>query len=168
MKFKFSDLLCALQEAVDQARITSESQHLQLLKNFFEPSDDGKTFRTKNVTVEVPANTNDKNDTRSLTVPLITLMPLNSLNIDEVKVDFEARLNFSANPEAKKALADGGPVDVSSTDEAQKFVSMLDIELKRHGTFSRSTPVKVSLTFKAADPPEGLSKLNDHMNRDLN
>lgn len=142
----FDELVASLSSALIHAKDIIERQHLRMLSNYFTEKDGKRVAKT--ITVNVPdLNTEDDDDSElEVKVPLISLVPINSLMLDDVTIDFDAYLST-----------------LSEQEEKNKQKKMM-IELGGHGMMGeKKNNIKISIKIKGTDPPEGLVKINDHI-----
>ena len=140
----FDELVEALASALVHAREVVETQHLRMIDNYFYKDGDKQVAKT--TTIFVPDLNSDGEPELEVKVPLFSLLPLSSLTIDEITVEFEAYLST-----------------LSRDDETGKAKSM-QMELGGHGMLGASkNNVKVTVKVKGGSPPEGLIKVNDNI-----
>jgi len=137
-KLNIDDLLSALNEAALVARRISERQHIDNLENYFKS--DGtpvtKTFKVGD--------------------PLYVLADHSSVGLDELEVDFEARLlldHEKQDSEVKKALL--------GKDRYHSIGSIhFDSQNKKDSNLGKA---KIKVKFKKDDRPEAVSRLVDDL-----
>jgi|GEM_PF-2935723 len=92
----------SIANAMHHAQSITEEQHLELMDRYFETTRDeeGQTvYRPKMVQVRVPnLGADDPEAERVVDIPLITLVPVGSMLIEELKVEFRATLETVAEP----------------------------------------------------------------------
>lgn len=141
----FDELVEALAGALVHARETVERQHLRTIQNYF--TRDGDKLVAKTTTIHVPDLDSNGEPELEVKVPLFSLLPLSSLTIDEVTVEFDAYLST-----------------LSGDSDKSKGPKKMQMELGGHGMMGKSkNNVKVSVKVKGGNPPEGLIKLNDNI-----
>lgn len=138
------DLIEAVTNAVVHARRVSERQHLASLTSFFDLKDGVRVAKTAKVVVPSPSG--DGDPLVEVDVPLITLVPLNSLLLSDIEFEFEAYLS-SLDGEA---------------DNVKKKSLRMDVG-GRGVVGQKKNNVKVKVCMKGTDPPEGLVKVNDQI-----
>lgn len=145
----FGDLIEAITNAVVQAREATERQHFKLIDYYFEQKEqgDGNDLVAKTVQIYVPSMEIDGEKHEPVEVPLITLVPMNSLKIDEVSVEFDAHL---------------GGIDQSETQE-KKHGAQMALAMGGGRKIGGKNNVKVKVTMKGGDPPEGVVRINDRI-----
>jgi len=137
----FDDLIAAITNAVTGAKRLAEEQHLHTLQRFFKQDGDKWVAHTRKV--QVPSHEAGDEAFTIVDVPLFTLVPLSSLNLHEVEVEFKAFL--------------------SSVDKGEKQQRM-QLELTGDGMIGkRRTNITVRVSLKGGDPPEGLVRINDNI-----
>lgn len=136
------DLLRAIHDAVLEAQIITEKQHIHQLQKYFNESDG----TAKMLTINVPSMKQDAadNDTEALHVPLITLVPPSAIKIKRMKVDFKVALGGLQSKNDSSILS----VDIGGSG----------------GLFSKTqNTANIEITFVGTDPPESFLRINDHL-----
>lgn len=140
----FVDLAQSCTQAIIQAHKASEEQHLNILERFFDQ--DGENRIAKTVTMKVPSQRGGETGDTSIEVPLISLVPFNSLTISEVELEFLASM---ASIDAKESDTPG------------------DIKLNVGGgggiLGTKKNNVKVKIKMRGTNPPEGVIRVNDNI-----
>ncbi len=166
---KFQALMQAIHQSIHDAARAVEEQGIKHIDDFFEliEADDdekeqgssgknAKTYRPKTYSMEFPSRTPDGIKTVVVEVPLITLSPISSPRISEVK--FTTKL------------------EVTSDESDQLYVAFpMSPKQKKQGFFSKpesssspdSTNTTIEITLKGDEPPEGLQKLIEGYERAL-
>lgn len=144
------ELFIAIQNALLKTHEAGLSQHIETLKEYFE--EDSTNSDTKNSGLNpktIPLNiANFSNSGREddftfpLHVPMASLIPHNSLLIDEVTLDFECILTEYATP---------------NTNEQGR----LALRLSRSDSGYAGMPARISVRYKMGTPPEGVARIND-------
>lgn len=135
------DLLQAIHDAVIEAQIITEKQHINQLQKYF--NEDGTP---QMLTIRVPSMHQNaaEGDTETLNVPMITLIPPSAIKIKRMKVDFKVALGSIETKDNTKTLR----VDIGGSG----------------GLFGKSqNTANVEITFIGADPPESFLRINDHL-----
>lgn len=135
------DLLQAIHDAVLEAQIISEKQHINQLQKYF--NEDGTA---QMLTIKVPSMHpgSTAGETETLQVPLITLVPPSAIKIKRMKVDFKVGLGRIAETDRVKALQ----IDMGGSG----------------GLFGkRENTANIEITFVGSDPPESFLRINDHL-----
>jgi len=145
----FGDLIEAITNAVVQAREATERQHFDLIDHYFEKKEgsDGNDLVAKTIQIYVPSMDLDNPKNEPIEIPLISLVPMNSLKIDEVCVEFEAFLD---------GIDKGGAKGI-------KKKTQMALGMKGSGGMGKRNNVKVKVTMKGGDPPEGMVRVNDRI-----
>jgi len=142
-KLNIDDLISALNEAALVARRISERQHIDNLKNYFKA--DGtpltKTFKVGD---------------KDIVIPLYVLADHSSVGLDELEVDFEARLlldHEDNDSEVKKSLL--------GKDRYHSIGSIhFDSQNKKDSNLGNA---KIKVKFKKDEKPEAVSRLVDDL-----
>lgn len=141
-KLNIDDLLSALNEAAMVARRISEKQHIDNLKNYF--NEDGTPI-VKSFTI----------GQRQVDVPLYILADHSSIGLDELEIDFEARLYFDehhGDSEIKKFLLG---------DTRNGSIGAINLDSGKKGDNLGTSKLKVK--FKKDQRPEAVSRLIDDL-----
>lgn len=172
---KLTDLLAGIQSAVATAMQQVEMQHTNMLKKYFDIDDSGSHITAKTVAIEIPARNTTSSSTEIINVPLVTLVPIRSLKIDEISLDFEARISAvelqelqksSENkPDNKNKKHSDPESEMGSGYQLTKnqLAPQIYIEMKKSTFATSTTPVKISIKFKDNDPPEGIVRVSEHI-----
>lgn len=173
---KLTDLLAGIQSAVATAMQQVEMQHTNMLKKYFDIDDSGNHITAKTVAIEIPARNTTSSSTEIINVPLVTLVPIRSLKIDEISLDFEARISAVELQELQKSSEnkpDNKTKKHSSDPESEmgsgyqltknQLAPQIYIEMKKSTFATSTTPVKISIKFKDNDPPEGIVRVSEHI-----
>lgn len=139
----FDELVKAIQQAFIDVNDMSEEQHLRKLEEYFEPDGTPKTFEMQYPYFDengIPAY-------RVMRIPQICLVPITSLKLDEVEVDFKVRLYGDVS--LKRSRRGGDP------DTVLGYIP--------HGKIRRddSSYASIKIKFTSQDPPEGLLRIRD-------
>ena len=169
---KLTDLLAGIQSAVATAMQQVEMQHTNMLKKYFDIDESGSHITAKTVAIEIPARNTSNSNTEIINVPLVTLVPIRSLKIEEISLDFEARISavelqeLQKTPENKTKKHSSDPEsEMGSGYQLTKnqLAPQIYIEMKKSTFATSTTPVKISIKFKDNDPPEGIVRVSEHI-----
>jgi|GEM_PF-1181351 len=169
---KLTDLLAGIQSAVASAIQQIEMQHTNMLKKYFDIDQSGSHITAKTVAIEIPARDTTNSNTEIINVPLVTLVPIRSLIIGEISIDFEARISAIELEELQKVpeskTKKSSPDPESSMGSGYKLTEkqlspQIFIEMKKATFGTSSTPVKISIKFRDVDPPEGIMRVSEHI-----
>ena len=169
---KLTDLLAGIQSAVATAMQQVEMQHTNMLKKYFDIDESGSHITAKTVAIEIPARNTSNSNTEIINVPLVTLVPIRSLKIEEISLDFEARISAVELQELQKTPEN--KTKKHSSDQENEIGSgykladlkqapQIYIEMKKSTFNTSTTPVKISIKFKDNDPPEGIVRVSEHI-----
>lgn len=102
----------------------------------------------------------DGMQTRTVSIPLITLMPLPLLHVQEADFDFDMQIVEALQTNARSALSLREPDAVRPADDTRLRVAMASREAGQASSASRNVTanMKVSVRMRQADMPDGLSK----------
>jgi hypothetical protein len=144
-RLNIEELVGGLLEAAMVAQGISERQHINALRNYF--NEDG-TPKTKTF------NVGDK----QLVIPYFILADHSSIGLDELDIEFEARLVF-------------GDSDTQVSDLKRSLLGLFKkrgyehnikgIEVDSGKNTDRSGMSRIKVKFKADEKPEALSRLID-------
>jgi hypothetical protein len=143
----FKDLVTSLCSAVSEAHKFIDNQHFSMLNNYFSKDSTGKYHEAITVKVQIPSLDSASNQPNTIEVPLITLIPLSSIKIGDVTVEFEAHLS-----------------SLTESSGGEDTFKEMQFSLKGGGFFGqKNNNVKVKLSLKSDEPPEGLVRLNERL-----
>lgn len=138
------DLVDGITNAMIGAREILEKQHIKTLDRFFEKDDQNRlTAITTKVMIPTP-DPDDGDAQMEIDVPLFSIVPMNSLRVENLDIEFDANLSEvtggkGENKQLKMDVVGGGAL----------------------GKKSKNCKVKVTITKD--DPPEGLVRINNHI-----
>ncbi|KJZ04636.1 MULTISPECIES: DUF2589 domain-containing protein [Pseudoalteromonas] len=144
----FDDLVQAIGNAVIAVRNKLETQHLSTLARYFRQTDSG-ALEAVTKTVKIPS-AEEPNSFTEINVPLLNLVPTNSLKLKEVTVEFDAYISS----------LESDPNDKSGKKETKQLQMTT---LSGGGIGSKKNNAKIKITLEGQDPPEGLIKINEHI-----
>ncbi len=152
----FDGLISSIQEAFLSVNRMAEHQHLESLQDFLD--EDGSP---KSIQIKYPYFSENGNvDYRYVDIPALCLVPISTLKLNEVSVDFKVKL--SAEVSLKK--------DENSFETEQKErMNQMPKKSRRMGfipEFRRNQDdsyANITLKFNAEQAPEGLLKIRDEM-----
>lgn len=159
---KLTQLVTAIQGAVDQAMETVSRENINTLMGYFHQSknidasersrelSDIEHLTPKSVRMKYPKSTPDGPVEHFVSVPLITLTPVPSLQLDDVKVEMDLEV-----------MEDNGEVMVG-------FPQPKKSGLLRSSKDSNSAPnAKITITIKADDKSSGVQAIVEGYNKTL-
>lgn len=139
----FSDIIRGLQYSVNTAQQILERHHLYLFKKYFD--DKG-----------VPVMREFQlSPTRVLNVPEISLIGQHALAIDEMEIEFNARINAL---ELKEDEAQDG-------SNTKYWIDRATFDVDFSPSSRSDNLLKVKIKFKAVDQPEGVSRVIDEYDK---
>ena len=149
-----SDVIKGMQKAVNEAQKMLETHNLKSLQSFFYADGDPKT-------IELHLTQDNY-----LEVPILALANHNSLVIDKLSMEFEAKIEqvgIRSAEDLLEAVTKGG----KSLESEQKKQITEDTAVFGIGFAGEpnSNMLKVKLEFSAAKRPEGLSRILDEYNK---
>ena len=134
----FNQLVKSLYRSTMMAQQRVEELHIQNFITKYFDEDGHPNF----VTIELPTNDNDGSTNVSVDVPLLTLAHQSYLNIKELEMEFEVEL---------------GHIEDIEDDNISAKVSSVN----------GKNMAKVKLSFNSEDPPEGIAKIRQELNKVL-
>lgn len=156
-KESFNALISSIQEAFLEVNKMSELQHLDMLKNYFDD-------KNKPVCIEINHPYYDDYGNiqyRPISIPKLCLVPITSLKLSEVSVDFKVKLSGKIKLKEQNMKSD---LDDLSAEEENSIISYLpehfQVKKSKEGSYAN-----ISLKFLSADPPEGLMKICDEFEK---
>lgn len=167
----FDDLIQAIQDAFLKVNNMSESQHLQKISEYFDADNKPRSFSIMYPVV----NGEGKVENKPIDVPAICLLPMSSLKLDEVEVDFKVKLygGVKIKSEQTKTSKDniedaGAPIKTQNSLKPSKQPAR-----EEQGTFLGFFPqgytrsnrdenyANIRLKFVSDEPPEGLMRIQE-------
>lgn len=142
-KLDFNGLVESIQDAFIRVNDMSEAQHVQKLATYFE-----KDGTPKTIDMQYPYY--DENGVpayKFVSVPEICLVPVSSLKLDEIKVDFKVQI-YGEVP-----LKDGEKTTLGYIPGGGGFRNKED------------SYANIRLKFVSQEPPEGLMRIRDQFTK---
>jgi predicted NodU family carbamoyl transferase len=144
-KLQIEELVSGLLEAAIVAKQISERQHINALANYFD--DKGNPIST---TVQI----GDK----KVTVPFYSIADHTSIGLDEMEVEFDARLGFDTSSEPSKLKQSL----LGKYKGKKKYKSLVkNIEVDHAHNPNNIACAKIKVKFKKDDTPEAVSRMVD-------
>ena len=144
-RLNIEELVGGLLEAAMVSQSISEKQHINTLRNYF--NEDG-----------TPVTKTFKIGEKQLVVPLYILADHSSIGLDELDIEFEARLIFgddhNAVSDLKKSL-------LGLFKKKGYKHNIKGIEVDSGKNTDRSGMAKIKVKFKSDEKPEAVSRLVD-------
>ncbi len=142
-KVSFNELVESIQDAFIRVNDMSEQQHIGKLSEYFEKDGTPKTFDMQYPYFDengVPAY-------RFVSIPQICLVPISSLKLDEIQVDFKVQIY--------------GEVPVKEGEKTTLGY------IPHGGTFrnKEDSYANIKLKFVSQEPPEGLMRIRDQFTK---
>lgn len=158
----FSDLIGSIQEAFLAVNELSEQQHIETLAKYFDENEKPKTLSVKYPFFDE----NGEIAYRELDIPLLCLVPVASLKINEVDINFkvklsgkiklkdtERRMTYLGKRDDDMVGAQNGPPQEKS---GLGFVP--EYRRSKDGSYA-----DIALKFRAEEAPEGLLRIRDEL-----
>jgi hypothetical protein len=151
-KLNIEELVGGLLEAAMVAQGISEKQHINSIRNYF--NDDGTPIMKRFIIGDKPVD-----------FPLYILADHSSIGLDELEIEFEARLLFGTDTtdvsKVKKAL-------LGLFKKKGYIHNLPPITVDSGKNTDNSGMAKIKVKFKADDKPEAVSRLVDSYIQTLN
>lgn len=146
-KQTFSDLMRGLQYSVNAAQQVLERHHLYLLGKYIDKLGRPKTQRIR------------LNDSKVVDIPLLAYMNQGALGIDELELEFSAKVDASTVKQMRENAAgkQETPFDIERSCFEMNFTPS-----EREGDV-----MHVKIKFKNRDVPEGVARLTDELNKEI-
>lgn len=172
-------LLEGIYVSVLEARRFVNQQHLDLFKSYFEvkrvpdPETGGEieAYVPRLVAMATSTGVGENERFEIFETPAVTLIPLNTLAIDTMEIEFETKLNNlnildhpdAANEDTTPPPEDEPDVIRRTIDDLFGTASEITIMNKGDSFESGTSPAKVKITFKLQDPPEGAALIQEQL-----
>lgn len=138
------DLVDGITNAMIGAREIMEEQHIETLNRYFDKDEEDRLV-AKSTKIMIPTPDPDDGDAMmEMDFPLLSIVPLNSLRVDSLDIEFEANLS-----------------EVGSGKGSNKQLKMDVTGTGALGNKKNNCKVKISIIKD--DPPEGLIRINNHI-----
>jgi hypothetical protein len=158
----FDDLIQAIQDAFIKVNNMSEAQHLQKISEYFNEDYTPKVFKVMYPYFDASGNVNY----RETEIPQICLLPMSSLKLDEVEVDFKVQIygGVKLTHYKESDASDDNPALLkaakkSTYDKNQTFIGYFPQGNARHSKDDNFASIR--LKFTSDDPPEGLMRIQE-------
>lgn len=159
----FDGLISSIQEAFLSVNRMAENQHIESLEEFLD--DDGSP---KTVRVKYPFFNDDGDvDYRFVDIPALCLVPISTLKLSEVSVDFKVKLS------AEISLKRDEEEDVQEGQPSSNAAPVRRMRLKRRANRMGFIPgfrqkqddsyANITLKFTAEEAPEGMLRIRGEM-----
>lgn len=142
--FALSDILKGVQYAINSAQEMLHAQQVQNLMKFWQ-SNDGAPVTQKVLIGE-----------RELDVPLLTLVPHNHMEMDDVEIKFKAKVGDVVSQSMVYGL------------NGNDMLSHTDLKMEMEGVrVTDSDVMEITIRFKGKETPEGVARLIDEYNKQI-
>jgi len=148
----FDELVAAIQKSFLQCSRLAERQHIEMLSGFFDSEN-----KPVSISLSMPQFDDDGKITyKDVSIPKLCLVPISSLKLDGIKVDFKVRLTGEVPLEEKAGENTGADKKEGS------FLGYLP-----GGGLKRNPEdfANITLQFSSQDPPEGILRIQDELIR---
>ncbi len=161
----FNDLISSIQDAFLQVNKLSEMQHLDMVKNYFDENNNP-------ICIDVNYPNFDESGSvvyRRVSVPKLCLVPISSLKLNEVSVDFKVKLygKIKLKEYENETNEEQKDKKVKNSNHRPKANSYLGYIPGSFGirNDSDNSFASISLKFVSEQPPEGLMRINDELTK---
>ena len=144
-KLNIEELVSGLLEAALVAQNIGERQHINSIRNYFDSEGNPRTT-TVNVNGKV------------LNVPLYILADHSSIGLEEMSIDFEARILFG-DDESKVSKLKKSLLGIFKKEEYENNIK--EIHVDQGSSLSNHGKAKITVKFKKDQKPEMVSRLVD-------
>ena len=144
-KLNIEELISGLLEAVLVAQSISERQHINALRNYFD--DKGN-----------PRTTSIKIGGKDLEIPLYILADHGSIGLDELEIDFSARILFG-DDESKCSKLKQSLLGIFKKPEYENNIK--EIHIDQGHSLDSNGKATIKVKFKKDEKPEMVSRLID-------
>ncbi len=152
----FDGLISSIQDAFLSVNRMAEQQHLDSIREFFDEEGNPRT-----IAVKYPYFTEDGTpEYRDAEIPEMCLVPISSLKLNEVSVDFKVKLSaeISLQDGAKRKDNEGFQVCAAPEKKKKKMGFIPEYRQKSDDGYAN-----ITLKFTAEEPPEGIMRIRDEM-----
>lgn len=154
----FDDLIHAIQNAFIKVNHMAETQHIDMLKNYLDDENNPIC-----IDFNYPyTNSLGELENRRLSIPKLCLIPIQSLKLSEVSVDFKVKLSGKINlkrkdeEEGKKQLLRSS---FHNKKEDTSFLGYVPVGGKR----TDSSYANIVIKFTSEEAPEGMMRIQDEL-----
>jgi hypothetical protein len=133
-----------LYDAVVQAQVLAENQHIESLGKFFD-----KDGNPECMVIKLP---DSKGEIQDISVPLVTLAPQNSIKIKELTMELKVKLGKFGK---RKGKLGGG---IFKNGDAGAISADLGCSILPKNNYAN-----LKITFEGTEPPEGVVRLNNNI-----
>lgn len=152
----FDDLINAIQNAFIKVNQMSETQHLDMLKKYFN-EDSSPICMNFNYPYTTALGIKE---TRHISIPKLCLIPISSLKLNEVSVDFKVKISGKVTLKEKE---ENKPMLLKNSrsvnPENKSFLGYVPTNRKR----SEDSYANITLKFTSEDAPEGVMRIQDEL-----
>lgn len=150
----FSDIIRGLQYSVNTAQQILERHHLYLFSKYFDEQG-------------VPVmHEFQLSENRKLNVPVISLIGQHALAIDEMEIEFNARITAV---ETKRDMESGAENEIGKEnekdDKGNNWIDRACFDVDFSAMSKSDNLLHVKIKFKAVDQPEGVSRVIDEYDK---
>lgn len=153
----FDELVAAIQRSFLQCNRLAERQHIEMLSGFFDSEN-----KPVSISFRMPQFDDEGNVTyKDVSIPKLCLVPISSLKLDGIKVDFKVRLAGAVSLKEDKENM-GEVMEEKPDEQGCSFLGYLP-----GGGLKRNPDdfAKITLQFTSQDPPEGIMRIQDELIR---
>lgn len=149
MEHMFDDLISAVHNSIITANQIAEGQHISLLESYFDENHSPLYMET-NLPFHDPRNP-DGVTYKSVKIPKLSLVPISSLKMKEIEINFEVKFT-----QLMRNLAEE---DANEKSNLPKGLFSFNNSSKN----GFNDMAKITIKFEGTDPPEGIMRINEHL-----
>jgi len=147
-----ASLIRGLQHSVNSAMDMLESRNVELLTRFFNEEGHPITRRLK------------IDEKTAVDIPIISIVNPQSLQIDEVEMDFAVQVN---NVPVKRRQNQKGFIVDETPEELKTWLERSSLEVSFNGGKGQ-TAMNIKVKFKSSPIPEGMSRVVEEYDKRIN
>lgn len=154
----FDDLIHAIQNAFIKVNHMAETQHIDMLKNYLDEED-------KPICIDFNypyTNSLGEIENRKMSIPKLCLIPIQSLKLSEVSVDFKVKLSGKINLKVKEEEDSQNRLLKRSLQRKKEDNSYLGY-VPVGGKKTDSSYANIVIKFTSEEAPEGMMRIQDEL-----
>lgn len=153
----FDGLINAIQNAFIRVNQMAESQHLDLISQYFDEKNQPICVEFLYPYVDATGESAEK----KIRIPKLCLVPISSLKLSEISVDFKVRLAGKVSLKAGESEIPKQVDRLLKNDRDRSFLGYIPSGRRNH----EESYANIVLKFQSEDPPEGLMRIQDELIR---
>ncbi len=153
----FDGLINAIQNAFIRVNQMAESQHLDLISQYFDEKNQPICVEFVYPYVDATGESAEK----KIRIPKLCLVPISSLKLSEISVDFKVRLAGKVSLKTGESEIPKQVDRLLKSDRERSFLGYIPSGRRNH----EESYANIVLKFQSEDPPEGLMRIQDELIR---